>query len=88
MTIADDIAKVAEQERALVFPRFDEETALSIGTAIKLAVRHRKLLAEHRNAEAIRPTVHACQGAVIVHEGRGARQRGSGTAKIASDGVG
>lgn len=35
MAVADDITKVAEQERALVFARFDEDTAFAIGTAIK-----------------------------------------------------
>lgn len=35
MAVADDITKVAEQERALVFARFDEATAFAVGTAIK-----------------------------------------------------
>ena len=35
MAIADDIVKVAEQEKALIFPRFDEATAFAVGTAIK-----------------------------------------------------
>ena len=35
MAVADDITKVAEQERVLVFARFDEATAFAIGTAIK-----------------------------------------------------
>lgn len=34
MAIADDIAKVVDQEKALVFPGFDEKTAFAIGTAI------------------------------------------------------
>ena len=35
MAVADDITKVAEQERVLVFARFDEATAFAIGMAIK-----------------------------------------------------
>jgi len=35
MAIANDIAKIKEQEAALVFDRFDETTAFSIGSAIR-----------------------------------------------------
>lgn len=35
MDASDDIATVTEQERQLVFPRFDEETAFRIGSAIR-----------------------------------------------------
>lgn len=35
MALADDMAKVAEQEKALVFPRFDEAIAFAVGSAIK-----------------------------------------------------
>ena len=34
MSVEDDIAKVAEQERVCVFRAFDETTALKLGTAI------------------------------------------------------
>jgi uncharacterized protein (UPF0303 family) len=37
MAIEDDIAKVAEQERALVFQRFDEDIAFAIGSALRKA---------------------------------------------------
>jgi uncharacterized protein (UPF0303 family) len=37
MAIEDDVARVAEQERALVFPRFDEAAAFAIGSSIKAA---------------------------------------------------
>jgi uncharacterized protein (UPF0303 family) len=37
MALADDIAKIAEQEKALVFEHFDEATAFAIGSAIKAA---------------------------------------------------
>jgi len=37
MAVDDDIAKVAEQERQLVFPRFDEDTAFAIGSALRQA---------------------------------------------------
>ena len=36
MSVVDDIALVAEQERVLVFQRFDEVTALEIGNAIRV----------------------------------------------------
>jgi uncharacterized protein (UPF0303 family) len=39
--IEDDIAKLAEQEKALVFPRFDEATALTIGLALRDAAAAR-----------------------------------------------
>lgn len=35
MTIADDIARIIEQEAALVFERFDEETAFALGAAAR-----------------------------------------------------
>ena len=35
MGVADDIAKVAEQEKLLAFTAFDEATAFSIGTALR-----------------------------------------------------
>jgi len=35
MAVEQDIAIIAEQERRLVFPRFDEATAFSIGSAIR-----------------------------------------------------
>ncbi|MDC9825973.1 heme-degrading domain-containing protein [Devosia sp. ZB163] len=35
MSVADDIAKVTEQEQRLVFDAFDEATALTIGDAIR-----------------------------------------------------
>ena len=35
MGIADDIAKIIEQERGLVFPAFDEHIAFAIGLAIR-----------------------------------------------------
>lgn len=34
MSVADDIAKVIEQERSLVFERFDEAVAVAIGSSI------------------------------------------------------
>jgi uncharacterized protein (UPF0303 family) len=34
MAKADDIAKIIEQERGLVFPRFDEAAAFALGSAI------------------------------------------------------
>jgi uncharacterized protein (UPF0303 family) len=34
MALADDIAKIIEQEKALVFPSFDEAAAFAIGSAI------------------------------------------------------
>ena len=34
MSVADDIAKIIEQERSLVFERFDEAIAMAIGTSI------------------------------------------------------
>src|SRR5436305_8338407 len=37
LAVEDDFAKVAEQEKALVFPQFDEAAAFSIGVAIKTA---------------------------------------------------
>ena len=37
LAVEDDITKVAEQEKALVFPHFEEATAFSIGAAIKAA---------------------------------------------------
>jgi len=60
----------------------------SIGTTIKLAVRHRKTPAKHQNAYAVRSTVHECPGAAIVHEGRSALQRKPGVMHIAAGGVG
>lgn len=35
MAAADDLKKIAEQEAALVFERFDEATAFAVGTAIR-----------------------------------------------------
>lgn len=35
MAVAEDIAKIAEQEATLVFPAFDEATAFAIGSAIR-----------------------------------------------------
>lgn len=35
MPVADDIARIIEQEAALVFPVFDEATAFAIGSAIR-----------------------------------------------------
>lgn len=35
MAIAEDIATIIEQERALVFPAFDEHAAFAIGSAIR-----------------------------------------------------
>lgn len=35
MTVAEDIAKMAEQERALVFERFDEAVAFEIGSELR-----------------------------------------------------
>lgn len=35
MPVADDIARIIEQEAALVFPAFDEATAFAIGAAIR-----------------------------------------------------
>ncbi len=35
MTVAKDIERIAEQERRLVFSRFDEEVAFQIGSAIR-----------------------------------------------------
>jgi uncharacterized protein (UPF0303 family) len=35
MTATDDIARIAEQEAALVFPAFDEATAFAVGSAIR-----------------------------------------------------
>ena len=35
MAVADDIARIAEQEKVLVFDRFDEATAFAIGAAIR-----------------------------------------------------
>lgn len=35
MAVADDIALIVEQERALVLPRFDEEIAFAIGCDIR-----------------------------------------------------
>jgi uncharacterized protein (UPF0303 family) len=35
MSTADDIARIVEQEAALVFPSFDEATAFAIGSAIR-----------------------------------------------------
>jgi uncharacterized protein (UPF0303 family) len=35
MSIADDIAKITEQEKRLVFPAFDEATAFAIGSSIR-----------------------------------------------------
>jgi hypothetical protein len=60
----------------------------SVSTTIKLAVRHRKIHAKHQNAYAVRPTVHECPGAAIVHEGRSALQRKPGVMHIAAGGVG
>lgn len=34
MAVADDIAKIIEQERGLVFERFDETIAMAIGTSV------------------------------------------------------
>jgi len=41
MALADDMAKLAEQEKALVFPRFEEATAFAIGSAIKASAEAR-----------------------------------------------
>lgn len=41
MALAEDMAKLAEQEKALVFKRFDEEVAFSIGRDIKAAAEAR-----------------------------------------------
>jgi hypothetical protein len=60
----------------------------SVSTTIKLAVRHTKTRVKHRNAYAVRPTVHECPGAAIVHEGRSALQRKPGVVNIAASGVG
>lgn len=35
MTVAEDIAKILEQEQKLVFPSFDEHVAFEIGAAIR-----------------------------------------------------
>lgn len=35
MAIADDIARIIEQEQGLVFPAFDEHAAFAIGTGIR-----------------------------------------------------
>jgi len=35
MSVADDIAKIAEQEKRLAFGAFDEATAFSIGSALR-----------------------------------------------------
>ena len=35
MAIAEDIARIIEQERGLVFPAFDEHAAFAIGSAIR-----------------------------------------------------
>lgn len=35
MSVADDVARVTEQEQRLVFKRFDEATAFEIGNAIR-----------------------------------------------------
>jgi uncharacterized protein (UPF0303 family) len=43
MTAAQDIAKIAEQEKTLVFPRFDEATAFEIGSALRKRALAEKL---------------------------------------------
>ncbi|MDR5743171.1 hypothetical protein QCE73_08385 [Caballeronia sp. LZ029] len=60
----------------------------SVSTTIKLAVRHRKAHSKHQDAYAVRPTVHECPGAAIVHEGRSALQRKPGVMNLAVGGVG
>ena len=35
MSVADDIAKIAEQEKRLAFSAFDEATAFTIGSALR-----------------------------------------------------
>jgi uncharacterized protein (UPF0303 family) len=35
MSVADDIVRIAEQEKRLVFDKFDEATAFTIGSAIR-----------------------------------------------------
>jgi uncharacterized protein (UPF0303 family) len=42
LSITDDLAKLAEQERALVLPRFDNDIAWRIGTALRGLARQRK----------------------------------------------
>jgi uncharacterized protein (UPF0303 family) len=41
MALAEDMTKLVEQEKALVFERFDEEVAFTIGRAIKGAAEAR-----------------------------------------------
>ncbi|WP_250513376.1 hypothetical protein [Caballeronia sp. INDeC2] len=60
----------------------------SIGTTIKLAVRHRKTRVKHQNAYAVWPTVHECPGAAIVHEGSSELRRKPGVVNSAAGGVG
>lgn len=43
MAVADDIAKIIEQETALVFSSFDEEAAFAIGCAIRERARADRL---------------------------------------------
>jgi uncharacterized protein (UPF0303 family) len=43
VNIDDDLSRIAEQERALVFERFDEATALSIGLALKAIAERRAM---------------------------------------------
>lgn len=43
MSVADDIAKIAEQEKRLLFTAFDEATAFSIGSALRERALSEKL---------------------------------------------
>lgn len=43
MSIADDLARIALQERELVFSEFNEETAWRIGTRLRTLARERSL---------------------------------------------
>lgn len=43
MSVEDDIAKIIEQEAALVFPAFDEAAAFAIGSAIRARALEEKL---------------------------------------------
>ena len=42
LSITDDLAKLAEQEQALVLPRFDNDIAWRIGTTLRDLARQRK----------------------------------------------
>jgi uncharacterized protein (UPF0303 family) len=42
MSVGDDMARIAEQEATLVFPRFDPQVAFDIGLALKALAEERK----------------------------------------------